>query len=95
MTGPISLDAVTPVKLFANPNPSRIGYAVNVPTGVTLLVREVPLGSTALTSTDFGGNRALSITGPFAFESGARGDSDVYGLLSTGTASLYVEEFNY
>lgn len=87
----VALNAATPVKLFATNTP-RVGYAVWVPAGVTLYIKEVAAGTTpAPTAAQMNAGQVEVITGPVQYESGARETADIYGLTAA-PVTLYPEE---
>lgn len=86
----VALTAATPVKLFSTNNP-RVGYAVWVPAGTTLYIKEVPTGTTAPTAGQMNAGQVEAITGPIQYESGARETADIYGLTAA-PVTLYPEE---
>jgi hypothetical protein len=86
----VALTAATPVKLFATNTP-RFGYAVWVPAGVTLYIKEIPAGTTAPTAGQMNAGQVEAITGPLQYESGARETADIYGLTAA-PVTLYPEE---
>ena len=90
VTAGVAVNATTPVKLFTT-NSFRIGWAVWVPAGVTLYVRELPADSTAPTAGQMNAGQLEPISGPLQYESGARHTSDIYALTAA-PVTLYPEE---
>jgi hypothetical protein len=88
----VSVNSATVTKLFASPTP-RVGWGVAIPAGVSLWIREQTAGTPAPAAADMNAGQAFAIAGPYPYESSATDGSDVYALTTSGTVTIYPEEF--
>lgn len=90
----VDVNGTSVTKLFATPTP-RVGWAVAIPAGVSLWIREQTAGTTAPAAADMNAGQLFAVTGPYPYESSATDGSDVYILTTSGAATtvkIYPEE---